>query len=64
MKITKDTKIADILRKNLMTVFTLKKYGMVCMDCPVKHNDTIEECAKVHEVDLEKLIDDLQKYVQ
>ncbi len=61
LQITKDTKIEEIIRANFMALFTLKKYGLNCADCPVKKNDTIEACAKVHDIDLETLINDLQK---
>lgn len=61
MEITKDTKIAEIIAFNLMSLFVLKKFGMLCANCPVKNNDTIEACAKVHGVNLEKLINELNK---
>lgn len=62
--ITKDTKIVEIISANIMTLFTLKRYGLNCVDCPVKNNDTIEACAKVHKVDLQALINDLQKHMR
>ena len=59
--ITKDTKMAEIIKENFMVLFTLKKYGMMCADCAAKNNDTIEECAKTHHIDLETLITELSK---
>ena len=62
--ITKDTKMSEIIKENFMTLFTLKKYGMMCADCAAKNNDTIEECAKTHHVDLDVLIAELSKCIK
>ena len=61
--ITKETKMADIIKENFMILFTLKKYGMMCADCAAKNNDTIEECAKTHHIDVTALINELSKFV-
>ena len=61
--ITKETKMADIIKENFMTLVTLKKYGMMCADCAAKNNDTIEECAKTHHIDVTALINELSKFV-
>ena len=44
--ITKDMKMAEIIKENFMILFTLKKFGMMCGDCAAKNNDTIEEFAR------------------
>lgn len=59
--ITKDTKMSEIIKENFMILFTLKKFGMMCGDCAAKNNDTIEECAKTHHVDLDLLIAELTR---
>ena len=61
--ITKNTKMSEIIRANFVTLFVLKKYGMMCADCAARNNDTIEECAKTHHIDLDVLITELSKYV-
>lgn len=63
IKITKNTKMAEIIRENFVTLLILKKYGMMCGDCAARNNDPIEECAKTHHVDLDVLITELSKYV-
>ena len=64
LTITKDTKMSEIISENFMALFTLKKYGMMCANCAAKNNDTIEECAKTHHVDIEVLIAELSKYIK
>ena len=61
IEINKHTTIGEIIRKDLNKIFVLHKYGMDCLYCPAKNNETIETCARSHNVDLEILLNDLRK---
>jgi hybrid cluster-associated redox disulfide protein len=36
-------------------------YGLHCVGCPLAQNDTLEGAARLHHLDLEKLLEDLNK---
>ena len=57
--ITKDTLIAKVLTSNVYNVMTLKSFGLDCLGCSQAHEETLEEGAKIHNIDLEKLLEAL-----
>ena len=57
-KITKDTTIAETL-KFPHAEEVLSKYRIGCMGCPMISFEKIEDIAKVHGVDLERLLFDI-----
>ncbi|KPU27503.1 hypothetical protein TR13x_05405 [Caloranaerobacter sp. TR13] len=59
MKITKDMIIFDIIKKNEKVLEVLKKYGLYCNSCNAVYNESIEVASRVHHVDLDKLLEDL-----
>ncbi|WP_427337715.1 DUF1858 domain-containing protein [Caloranaerobacter sp. DY30410] len=59
MKITKDMVIYDIIRDNIKALDVLKKYGLYCNSCNAVYNESIEVASRVHHVDLDKLLEDL-----
>jgi len=60
-KITKDMTISDVARKYPKTAFVFMDYGLHCIGCPAAPDETLEEAAKLHNLDLEKLLADLNK---
>jgi hybrid cluster-associated redox disulfide protein len=60
-KITKEMTINKVIKKYPKTVFVFMDYGLHCVGCPMAQNETIEEAAKLHQMDLEKLLKDLNK---
>lgn len=60
-RITSDMMVCDILDMNphLEDVFIAN--GMNCMGCPGGNAETLEDAADGHEVDLKKLLEDLNK---
>ncbi len=60
-KITKEMAVNEIIKKYPKTVFVFMDYGLHCAGCPMAQNETIEEAAKLHQMDLEKLLKDLNK---
>ena len=63
MKITKDMLIADALKcgnaEEIANV--LFAAGMHCLGCALAHNETVEDAAAVHGVDVDALVDKLNE---
>lgn len=58
-KITKDMTFGKVLKEYPQTVETFFKYGMHCFGCQLAVDETIEQGALAHGVEVDKLIDDL-----
>ncbi|MCY6485300.1 DUF1858 domain-containing protein [Clostridium aestuarii] len=61
MKITKDMLIGDIVRQYPESIEVLMSFGMGCVGCPSAQGESLEEAAMVHGMDIEKLIEALNK---
>ncbi|NLM76211.1 MAG: DUF1858 domain-containing protein [Clostridiaceae bacterium] len=61
MKVTKDMTIGEIIRQNPDNAMTLMSFGMGCIGCPASQMETLEEAAMVHGMDLNELLDALNK---
>ncbi|MBO5926135.1 MAG: DUF1858 domain-containing protein [Clostridia bacterium] len=59
--ITKDMLIMQVVEANPNAPEVLLSYGMHCLGCAIAHGETLEEAAEVHGIDLEKLLNDLNK---
>jgi hybrid cluster-associated redox disulfide protein len=59
--ITKEMKISEVIQKYPKTAFVFLDYGLHCFSCPMANPETIEEAAKLHRLDLDKFLDDLNK---
>ncbi len=57
----KDTKVKDVLQQNPRTAGVLQKMGMQCLGCPSSSNESLEGAAKMHNMDLQKLLDSLNQ---
>jgi len=53
--------ISELIRKYPKTVFVFLDYGLHCVGCPMALPETIEEAAKLHNIDLKKFLKDLKK---
>ncbi len=62
-KITKDMTFGKVLKEYPQTVETFLKYGMHCFGCHLAVDETIEQGAMAHGVDVEQLINDLNQKV-
>ena len=60
-KITKDMTISEVAKKNPKTAFVFMEYGLHCIGCPMAPDETIEEAVKLHRLDLDKLLKDLNE---
>ncbi|UCB53313.1 MAG: DUF1858 domain-containing protein [Candidatus Zixiibacteriota bacterium] len=61
--ITKEMTFGEVLKKYPHTVKTFFQYGMHCFGCHLAVDETIEQGAMAHGVEVDKLIDDLNKAV-
>ncbi|AYD40430.1 DUF1858 domain-containing protein [Clostridium fermenticellae] len=59
MKVSKNTLIKDVIKMGPKAVDILRKLGMGCIGCPSSQNESIEEAAAVHGIDVDKLIESL-----
>ncbi|MDD5178288.1 MAG: DUF1858 domain-containing protein [Candidatus Nanoarchaeia archaeon] len=60
-KITKDTKIGDILEKSPDKVKILFKHGLHCVGCSIANQETIEEATVAHGINLKALLKELNE---
>jgi len=58
-KITKDMTFGELLSKHPEAAEKLAEQGLFCGGCPMAQMESIEDGAKAHGVDVEKLIKDL-----
>ncbi len=64
MKITKDTKISELIQEKPEAVGTLFEAGLGCVGCPMAQMETIEQGCKAHgmsDKEVEKLVEELNK---
>lgn len=59
--ITKEMTLAEAAKKYPKNAFVFMDYGLHCIGCPAAPSETIEEAAKLHRIDLDKLLNDLNK---
>lgn len=62
-KITKDMSIIDIVQQYPQTLEVFAKYGLGCIGCAAARFENLEAGAKVHGVDVEKFVDELNTAV-
>ncbi len=61
MKFNKDTKIGEILEIAPEKADILLSIGMHCLGCPASQEETIEEACEVHGIDVEEVVEELNK---
>ncbi len=59
--ITKDTPINEVLRQCPAAREVFVRHGMGCIGCMAAADETVAGGARMHEVDVEKLIAELNK---
>lgn len=64
MKILKEMTIGEVVRNYPDCIDVLFSFGMGCVGCPSAQAETIEEASKVHGIDVEKLIKELNDAVR
>lgn len=61
MKIEKNITIGELLEKNPEKAEILLQAGMHCLGCPASQAETIEEACMVHGIDVDEIIEKLNK---
>ena len=61
--VTKDTLIGDILDMDRDTAPYFLEMGMHCLGCPSARGESLEEACMVHGVDVNELIDKINKHL-
>ncbi|AZV56620.1 DUF1858 domain-containing protein [Clostridium sp. AWRP] len=61
MEVNRKTLIKDIVNMGPRAIEILKNFGMGCIECPSSQNESIEDAAAVHGIDVEALIQSLNK---
>ena len=61
MKFSKDTKIGEILENAPAKAEILLEAGMHCLGCPASQEETLEEACAVHGINVEELVEKLNK---
>ena len=62
-KITKDSIIGNIIRQYPATIAIFRSHGMGCLGCPSASGESVEKAAGIHGIDVEGLLQDLNKAV-
>jgi hybrid cluster-associated redox disulfide protein len=63
-KVTKDMIIADVLNMDRGTTPIFLNSGMHCLGCPSSSGESIEDACAIHGIDADKLIADLNNYLE
>ena len=61
VKIEKTITIGELLEKNPEKADILLQAGMHCLGCPASQGETLEEACEVHGIDVEELLEQLNK---
>jgi len=61
MKIKKEMTIGQVMKAKPASAGVLMNYGMHCLGCPASLAETLEEASVVHDIDIEELIEELNK---
>lgn len=61
MKIEKTTKIGELLEIAPDKAEILMEAGMHCLGCPASQAETLEEACMVHGIDVDELVEQLNK---
>lgn len=59
MKFNKDTKIGELLEAAPEKAEILMQIGMHCLGCPAAQMETLEEACKIHEIDVNEVLEKL-----
>ena len=61
MKFDKDTLLGDLLKIAPEKANILLEAGMHCLSCPASQMESIEEACEVHGIDVDELLEKLNK---
>ncbi len=62
-KITKDMGLLEIVQSHPETIEVFQKYGLGCIGCAAARFENLEAGAKVHGIDIDKMVEDLNAVI-
>ena len=62
-KITKDMGLLEIVQNYPETIEIFQKYGLGCIGCAAARFENLEAGAKVHGIDIDKMVEDLNSAI-
>ena len=62
-QITRDMSITEIVQTYPESVEVFAKYGMGCIGCAAARFENLEAGAKVHGIDPDKMVEDINKLI-
>lgn len=62
-KITKETGLIDIIQQYPETIEVFQKFGFGCMGCAAARFENLEAGAKVHGIDPDKMVEELNAVI-
>jgi hybrid cluster-associated redox disulfide protein len=63
MTITKDMTIEDVVTQYPESMMVFMKHGLHCVGCHVSAFESVEDGAKAHGINVDALVDDLNKVI-
>lgn len=63
-RLTKNTKIGELLDVAPDMAQVLSEMGMHCVGCPSSRGETLEQAAAVHDMDVDDLVEDLIGFME
>lgn len=62
-EITKDMGLLEIVQNYPETIEVFQRYGLGCLGCAAARFENLEAGAKVHGIDVEKMVEDLNNAI-
>ncbi len=62
-KITKDMGLLEIVQSYPETIEVFQRYGLGCIGCAAARFENLEAGAKVHGIDIDKMVEDLNSAI-
>jgi hybrid cluster-associated redox disulfide protein len=61
--ITRDMTIEDVIHRYPRTIPVFRRFGLECMECQIASFEAVEHGAGVHKVDVEQLLEELNRAI-
>ncbi|MEJ2471478.1 MAG: DUF1858 domain-containing protein [Desulfuromonadales bacterium] len=62
--ITRDMTISEIISNHPETIGVFREFGLDCMECQIADYEEVEHGAGVHNVDIDKLLEALNRAIK
>ena len=62
--INKDMLVGQVLKEYPETADVFRALGMHCLGCPSSSGESLEDACTIHGIDVDKLVDELNAYLE